>query len=194
MIILKESPDFVLYGSRTKIKDLINRAVSNFTKANVIPTLNQVENFVTADRWAKVNISDSKIGFAKDGFEFITLDDLCKNIQNLCAFNLNDLDESIKEDVDGELFYTSEIDAIYNELKRNFDKRELEVKKVYKPKYAVRVTTMKELPNNHEYVEDFYIFLGTDDNRITMVSEDRKMLKFIDVEAVIDFFYEYLNA
>ena len=91
---IHESFEPCLYGKRETIKEFINKAVSYFTGRNIVPTIDQVEDYVTSDRWAKVNISDGEIGYAKDGFEYIQLDDLCKNIQNLCSFNLDDIRES----------------------------------------------------------------------------------------------------
>lgn len=93
-LTIHESFEPCLYGKRDTIKKFINKAVSHFTGKNIVPTLAQVEDYVTADRWAKANISDGKIGYAEDGFEYIQLDDLCKNIQNLCSFNLDNIRES----------------------------------------------------------------------------------------------------
>ena len=93
-LTIHESFEPCLYGKRDTIKKFINKTVSHFTGNNIVPTLDQVEDYVTADRWAKANISDGEIGYAKDGFEYIQLDDLCKNIQNLCSFNLDNIRES----------------------------------------------------------------------------------------------------
>ena len=84
----------VLYGRRETIRKFVNDAVSYFSQSGYVPTLEQIEDYVTADRWAKANISDGIIGYAKHGFEYISIDDLCTNIQNLCSFNLDDIYES----------------------------------------------------------------------------------------------------
>ena len=61
---------------------------------HTFPTIKQIEDYVTSDRWAKANIYDGEFGVAKNGFEFISLVNLCKKIQNLCSFNLGDMYES----------------------------------------------------------------------------------------------------
>ena len=91
---LRESFDPKLYAKRSEIKRFTNDAVQHFVENHIIPTIEQVEDYVTSDRWAKANIYDGEFGIAKNGFEFISLNDLCKNIQNLCSFNLDDMYES----------------------------------------------------------------------------------------------------
>ena len=91
---LRESFDPKLYAKRSEIKRFTNDAVQHFVENHIIPTIEQVEDYVTSDRWAKANIYDGEIGVAQNGFEFVSLNDLCKNIQNLCSFNLDDMYES----------------------------------------------------------------------------------------------------
>lgn len=91
-----EYDDFypVLYGKRETIKQFIDKAVSYFTKGTSVPTMEQIDDYVTADRWVKANISDGEVGYDKPGFESIPLEDLCKNILNLCSFNMDSVYES----------------------------------------------------------------------------------------------------
>ena len=79
-----------LYGKRVTIKKFINDAVSYFLSKGTVPTLDEIEDYVTADRYVKANIYDRQFGRASDGFEFVPLDDLCKNIQNLVSFSQDD--------------------------------------------------------------------------------------------------------
>ena len=113
-----EQDDFypVLYGKRETIKQFIDKAVSYFTKGTSIPTLEQIEEYVTADRWAKANISDGEVGHAQPGFELIPVEDLCKNILNLCSFNMDDMYESrsrkrIKESEEQRHWVDTELEA-----------------------------------------------------------------------------------
>lgn len=96
----------------------------------------------------------------------------------------------VKEEVE----YTDIIDAVYDQLRRKYnnDDRFVDISIVKKPRRAVRVETEKELDGNNLYSETRYILLGND-NVLTMISENDKSRKFIDVEAVLDFFDEYIN-
>lgn len=96
----------------------------------------------------------------------------------------------IKEDVE----YTDIVDAVYDQLKRKYnnDERFVDISIVKKPRRAIRVETEKDLGKGNLYSETRYILQGND-NVLTIISENDKPIKFIDVEAVLNFFDEYIN-
>ena len=121
----------VLYGKRETIKRFVNDAVSYFSTKRYVPTIDQIEDYVTSDRWARSNMSDGIVGDAKPGFEYISLDDLCTNIQNLCSFNLDDVYESksvkkmklrIKEDYDDTIRINNKLRQKLNRIAQKYSK------------------------------------------------------------------------
>ena len=95
-----------------------------------------------------------------------------------------------------EIEYTDTLDCIYDTLKRKYrnDDRFEDISMVKKPRRAVRVTTVKEIGKNGEQFDiTRYIYISDKSGRIVMVSEDDKPRVFIDCDAVIDFFDEYLS-
>ena len=121
----------VLYGKRETIKRFVNDAVSYFSTKRYVPTIEQIEDYVTSDRWARSNMSDGIVGDAKPGFEYISLDDLCTNIQNLCSFNLDDVYESkgvrkmklrIKEDYDDTIRIDNKLRQKLNRIAQKYSR------------------------------------------------------------------------
>ena len=121
----------VLYGKRETIKRFVNDAVSYFSTKRYVPTIEKIEDYVTSDRWVRSNMSDDIVGDAKPRFEYISLDDLCTNIQNLCSFNLDDVYEStgvkkmklrIKEDYDDTIRINNKLRQKLNRLAQKYSK------------------------------------------------------------------------
>jgi hypothetical protein len=121
----------VLYGKRETIKRFVDDAISYFSTKRYVPTIEQIEDYVTSDRWARSNMSDGIVGDAKPGFEYISLDDLCTNIQNLCSFNLDDVYESsgvkkmklrIKEDFDDTIRINNKLRQKLNRIAQKYSK------------------------------------------------------------------------
>ena len=179
---------------RAYIRRYTDKLVSEYCRAGIIPTINQIY----ARLYKDLDFKD--YGEAQDentrGVEVLSGRDIAKNIQNLCSFNLDDDDmyESIKPKFKEDVEYTDTIDAIYDTLKRTYrgDDRFVDIKLVNKPRRAVRVETEKELEDGTTFNMDRYIYVD-DSDRITMVSKDDKTRKFVDVDAVLDFFYEYIE-
>ena len=96
----------------------------------------------------------------------------------------------IKEEIE----YTDIIDAVCDQLKRRYnnDERFVDISIVKKPRRAVRVETEKDLGKGNLYSETRYILPGND-GALTLISENNKPIKFIDIEAVLDYFSEYIN-
>ena len=86
--------DISLYAKRKEIKYFIDKVVSHFIDLHTVPTLYQIKNYILSDKWANENVVNYEPVHVENGFEFISLTDLCKNIQNLCSFNLDDIYES----------------------------------------------------------------------------------------------------
>lgn len=87
--------DFHVEARRDSLKKFINDTVKHFTEIRVVPTLDQIMDYVTSDRWFKTCIYDgANCNVKQRGWECLPLKDVCDNIQNLCSFNLDDMYES----------------------------------------------------------------------------------------------------
>lgn len=195
-LIIKETYDiddfdFHIEAKREALKKFINKASQYFIDMGIVPTIEQVHDYVTSDRWAKVNIYDgANCKVQNPGWECLSLNKLCTNIRNMCSFNMNDIDESLV--TENELYYTDTLDAIKDTLRRQFP--ELIVSIVNRPKRAVRVECEKELEDgNTLFNETFYIIEGSD-GRIKALREYDKPVVFMDIDGVVNFFDEYLNS
>lgn len=191
---LSEVEDMYVAVDRAYIRRYTDKLVSEYCRTGIIPTMNQIYARLYKDLDFKdyEEAQDEN----KRGVEVLSGRDIAKNIQNLCSFNLDDdIYESIKLKIKEDVEYTDTIDAIYDILKRTYrgDDRFVDIKIVNKPKRAVRVETEKELEDGTNFNMDRYIYVD-DSNRITMMSKDDKTRKFVDVDAVLDFFDEYLNS
>lgn len=89
--------DFHVEARRDSLKKFINDTAKHFTEIRVVPTLDQIMNYITTDRWFKTCIYDGANCKVKQrGWECLPLKDVCDNIQNLCSFNLDDIYESVE--------------------------------------------------------------------------------------------------
>ena len=71
---------------------MYNKVVSDFVKDQIIPTMNQIYNRISKDHdFMSYEDAEKK---NKKGVEVISGEDIAKNIQNLCSFNLDDINES----------------------------------------------------------------------------------------------------
>lgn len=88
--------DLHVEAKRTSLKSFINSCVDYFVQRNTIPTIEQVYDYISEDRWFKTHVYNDEFCTAMDpGYECLSIEDVCKNIQNMCSFNLNDIyDES----------------------------------------------------------------------------------------------------
>ena len=88
--------DLHVEAKRTSLKSFINSCVDYFVQRNTIPTIEQVYDYISADRWFKTHVYNDEFCTAMSpDYECLSIEDVCKNIQNLCSFNLNDIyDES----------------------------------------------------------------------------------------------------
>lgn len=183
-----------LAETRVFLKQYTDELVSQFCEKGYVPMLGEIVDTIYTDLTPK-SYEEAKL-YNRPGVEVICVNDLAKNIQNLCSFNLDDDDmyESIKLKIKEDVEYTDTIDAIYDTLKRTYrgDDRFVDIKIVNKPRRAVRVETEKELEDGTTFSMDRYIYVD-DSDRITMVSKDDKTRKFVDVDAVLDFFDEYIE-
>jgi hypothetical protein len=183
------------YVAETRIflKEYTDERVDYYCEKGYVPTEEEVIVDIYEDL-TPMSYDEAQL-YNRSGVEILSVDDLAKNIQNLVSFNLDEIDESLKLKIREEVEYTDTIDAIYDILKRKYrnDDRFVEIKVVNKPRRAVHVETEKEIEDGETFNMDRYIYVD-DSDRITMVSKDDKTRKFVDVEAVSDFFDEYLNS
>lgn len=177
-----EIKNLYVVEDRNELKKYMNKVVKEFTDDGIIPTLNQIYNRISKDHdFVSREEAEKK---NKKGVEVVSGEKIAKNIQNLCSFNLDDLDESVE--------YTDILDAIKDSLERQFP--ELIVGMVSKPRRAVRVESEKILDDDNTlFNETFYIFEGSD-GRIKAVREHDRPVVFVDVDGVINFFDDYLNS
>lgn len=94
--LIRESSDDIKYKyiaeDRKEIKKYIDKVVSDFVKDEIIPTMNQIYNRISKDHdFMSYEDAEKK---NKKGVEVISGEDIAKNIQNLCSFNLDDMNES----------------------------------------------------------------------------------------------------
>ena len=94
----------------------------------------------------------------------------------------------------GKMYYTNTLDAICDMLNRmniHDGMYYMSASKVNRPRPGVRIEVETPLTDGISlYNQTFYVYID-DSGAITMVSEDDKARKFIDAEAVIDFFEDY---
>jgi len=97
---VNENLDFDLHveAKRETLKKFITQTVKHFTSVNIIPTISQIYDYITEDRWFKVHVYDgARCGVSRKDWECLSIKDFCQNIQNLCSFNLDDTNESLKK-------------------------------------------------------------------------------------------------
>lgn len=96
--LIRESVDDIknkyIAEDRKEIKKYIDKVVSDFVKDEIIPTMNQIYNRISKDH-DFMSYEDAKKK-NKKGVEILSGEDIAKNIQNLCSFNLDDMNESAK--------------------------------------------------------------------------------------------------
>lgn len=178
----KDVKNLYVAEDRNELKKYMNKVVKEFTEDGIIPTLNQIYNRISKDHDFVSRKEAEKEN--KKGVEVVSGEKIAKNIQNLCSFNLDDLDEAVE--------YTDTIDAIKDTLQRQFP--ELIVSIMNKPKRAVRVESEKILDDgNTLFNEVFYIFEGSD-GRIKAIREHDRPVVFVDIEGIVNFFEDYLNS
>ena len=91
-----EDFDFHIEAKRESLKKFINDASQYFIDMGIVPTIEQVHDYITADRWARGHIYNGANCEIQDPvWECLSLNKLCNNIRNMCSFNMNDIDESL---------------------------------------------------------------------------------------------------
>lgn len=96
-------------------------------------------------------------------------------------------------------YYTNLIDGIYSTLKREFgrDERFLDIKKVHGPngcRQAVRVEVEVDHPyayGNTLFPDVFYVC--DQDGVITVWDDDSKRITCVDLEALVNYFYDRVD-
>ena len=116
-----------------ELKKFINNSAGHFIGMGVVPTIDQVYDFITADRWFKANVyDDAGCNLKQRGWSCMSLRDVCANIQDQCSYVASDFDESksvskmklkIRENYDHESTYYAEsyYDSDFRGLEDDFN-------------------------------------------------------------------------
>lgn len=187
--------------TRVFLKEYTDERVEYYCGNGYIPTIEEIVTDIYEDL-TPMSYDEAQL-YNRKGVEVLSVDELAQNIQNLVSFNLDEIDESIKKPrklrikESGDLYYTNLLDGIYDTLKREFrnDERFVEIKKVSGPngsRPAVRVETEHLLSDGNTLFTDVFYILDKD-GIITMYDNDSKVRKFMDLEALRDFFYDFLD-
>lgn len=95
--LIKESynsNDFVC-GPRNELSRFINEMSQYFIDMSVVPTYEQVYDYIMGDVWAVNHIISNRDKEPRVyGYECLSVDSIYENVKNLCSFNLSDMYES----------------------------------------------------------------------------------------------------
>lgn len=125
--------DFHVEARSPELKKFINNSAKHFIEMGIVPTREQIYDYITADRWFKANVYDgTRCNLKQRGWSCMSLRDVCDNIQDQCSYVASDFDESkevsemklkIREDYDHESTYYAEsyYDSDFRGLEDDFN-------------------------------------------------------------------------
>lgn len=99
--LIKESHDSNDYvcGPRRELQQFMSYVAQDFIDKNIIPTYEQVYDYIINDVWANSHIISNRTEQPNVyGYECLSIDSIYENIKNLCSFNLSDMYESYEGD------------------------------------------------------------------------------------------------
>ena len=88
--------DNYIVEKRKYITDYTNRVVDRIIKTGTIPTIDSIASKIYND--FETFSYEEALALNNSGIEVLSVYDMAKNIQNLCSFNLDELDEDIDTD------------------------------------------------------------------------------------------------
>lgn len=87
--------DLHVEARSSELKKFINNSAKHFIEMGIVPTRDQVYDYITTDRWFKANVYDGiRCNLKQRGWSCLSLRDVCDNIQDQCSYVASDLDES----------------------------------------------------------------------------------------------------
>lgn len=88
--------DLHVEAKSPELKNFINNSARHFIEMGIVPTRDQVYDYITTDRWFKANVYDgARCNLKQRGWSCLSLRDVCDSIQDQCSYVASDLDESI---------------------------------------------------------------------------------------------------
>lgn len=87
--------DLHVEARSTELKKFINNSAKHFIEMGVVPTIDQVYDYITTDRWFKASVYDGTRCILKQrGWSCLSIRDVCDSIQDQCSYVASDFDES----------------------------------------------------------------------------------------------------
>ncbi len=87
--------DLHIEARSPELKNFINNSAKHFIEMGIVPTRDQVYDYITTDRWFKANVYDgARCNLKQRGWSCLSLRDVCDSIQDQCSYVASDFDES----------------------------------------------------------------------------------------------------